>query len=71
MKKYFLPIIMLPFIGSLMACQTIIYYEPKVPGDYNAIYLNGEIIYEENGIKFHYSCNSMTGKSAIYKLKPH
>jgi hypothetical protein len=71
MKRCLLPIIMLPFIVSLMACQTIIHYEAKLPKDYNAIYLNGEIIYEENGIKFHYACNSMTGKSAINKLKPH
>jgi hypothetical protein len=70
-KRCLLPIIMLPFIGSLTACQTIIYHEPKVPKDYNAVYLNGEIIYEENGIKFHYSCNSMTGKSTTNELKPH
>ena len=74
MKKhlFLFPIIpIFAFIVSLITCQTIIYYEAKVPKDYNAVYLNGEIIYEENGIKFHYACNSMTGKSTIHKLKPH
>lgn len=72
MEKYSLPtiIVMLLFILSLTSCQTIIHYEAKLPKNYNATYLNGEIIYEENNVTFYYACNSMTGKSIINKLKP-
>jgi hypothetical protein len=63
-------------IGSLLAagltgCQEVLHYTAKVPENYNAALLSGELIHEENGIKFHYSCNSMTGKSFVNNIKPH
>jgi hypothetical protein len=55
----------------MMGCQAVLSYEAKVPANYDANYLDGELIYWDNGIKFHYAYNSMTFKSSYYKEKPH
>jgi hypothetical protein len=59
------------FIANLTGCRTILTYQAKIPENYNATYVkDGDIMYEENGVRFYYKCASSTRKSAIYNEKP-
>ncbi|GHV62113.1 hypothetical protein AGMMS49587_08060 [Spirochaetia bacterium] len=75
MKKFLVItiIVVILIAGSQIFSQTAIYYTAKVPENYNAILgkEQREIVYEENGIQFHYDCNSIVFKSVINGQKPH